>query len=133
MARRIRVQVDKRWYVVQVDDVRANPVRVLVDGEPVEIEVEGLPYRGTEVNQELLSPPETATKQSFQVKSPMPGVIVSVTVRMGQEVSRGDQVCVLEAIKLQQSINAPAPGVVRTIHVEPGQSVASGQNLMELW
>ncbi len=129
----IRVQVGERWYAVQVDQVRTNPVRVLVDGEAVEIEVEGLPYRGTDLTRDQLDGSTAGEVQGVtQVRSPMPGVIVSVAVQVGQEVSKGDQLCVLEAIKLQQNVGAPASGVVRSIRVQPGQAVSAGDVLIDL-
>ena len=112
----------EQWYAVQVDDVRTNPVRVQVDGETVEIEVEGLPYRGADVTRDPSSDSAVGEiQQVTQVKSPMPGVIVSVAAQVGREVSRGDQLCVLEAIKLQQNIGAPVTGVVRSVHVQQGR------------
>ena len=126
----IRVQVGERWYAVQVDQVRTNPVRVLVDGEAVEIEVEGLPYRGVDLTRDQLD--GSAVGEVKLVRSPMPGVIVSVAVQVGQEVSKGDQLCVLEAIKLQQNVGAPVPGIVRSVHVQPGQAVSAGDLLIDL-
>lgn len=130
MARRVRVKVGEHWYLVELTDIRLNPVRVLVDGELVETEVEGLPTR------EVLGPPtgsaDSAAGQATLMRAPMPGVIVSVAVRVGQRVSAGDQLCVLEAIKLEQSIRAPVAGIVRAIHVEPSHSVTTGQIIAEL-
>ena len=126
----IRVQVGERWYAVQVDQVRTNPVRVLVDGEAVEIEVEGLPYRGVDLTRDQLD--GSTAGEVKQVRSPMPGVIVSVAVQVGQEVSKGDQLCVLEAIKLQQNVGAPVPGVVQSVHVQPGQAVSAGDLLVDI-
>ena len=120
----------ERWYVVQVDQLRTNPVRGLVDGEAVEIEVEGLPYKGVDLTPDQID--GSAAGEVKQVKSPMPGVIVSVAVQVGQEVSKGDRLCVLEAIKLQQNIGAPVPGVVRSIHVQSGQAVSAGDLLVDI-
>ena len=133
MARRMRVQVGEQWYVVEMDDIQTNPVRVLVDGEPLEIEVEGLPKGETpDLPTAASSSVDAPAGQMTQVQSPMAGVIVSVAVKVGDRVSAGDQVCVLEAIKLQQSIRAPVAGVVRAIKAEPGQSVSTGDVLVEL-
>ena len=67
-----------------------------------------------------------------EVQAPMLGVIVSVAVSVGQQVSAGDQLCVMEALKLQQSIRAPVAGVVRAVRTQPGQGVNTGQVLLEL-
>ncbi len=129
MVRRIKVQVEERWYEVQLDDVRTNPVRVLVDGQPVEVEVEGL-LLGQEPATAATA--GTPTGPVTVVRAPMLGVIVSVEVSVGQRVASGDVLYVLEAIKLQQSIRAPVAGVVRAIHVQPGQNVTSGQAIVDL-
>ena len=133
MARHMKVRIRERWYAVEMDDIHTNPVRVLVDGVPIEIEVDGLPAA------EIPGPPaasgvrtDASIGQVTEVRAPMLGVIVSVAVSVGQEVSAGDQLCVLEALKLQQSIRAPVAGVVRAAHVQPGQGVSAGLVLLEL-
>ena len=133
MARQIKVQIGEHWYVVELDQFVTNPVRALVDGVPVEVEVEGLPAA------EISGPPGasgvfagTLTGRITEVRAPMLGVIVSVAVKVGQQVSASEPVCVLEALKLQQSIRAPVAGVVRAVHVEPGQEVIAGKVIAEL-
>ncbi len=129
----MKVQIGEQWYAVEMHDIRTNPVRVLVDGVPVEIEVEGLP--AAEIPGPLAAsgvPAGTPMGQVTEVRAPMLGVIVSVAVSVGQQVSAGDQLCVLEALKLQQSIRAPVAGVVRAVHAQPGQGVIAGQVIAEL-
>ena len=133
MARHMKVQIGAQWFVVELDDVRTNPVWVLVDGVPVEVQVEGLPP--AEIPGPLAAsgvPAGTPTGQVTEVRVPMLGVIGSVAVSVGQQVSAGDQLCVLEALKLQQSIRAPTAGVVRAVQVQPGQGVNAGQIILEL-
>jgi propionyl-CoA carboxylase alpha chain len=62
----------------------------------------------------------------------MPGVIVRVLVPVGQAVTRGQDVCILEAMKMQNYLKAPQAGVVRRILVETSQRVSAGQVLLEL-
>ncbi len=133
MVRRIKVQVEERWYEVQLDNIRTNPVRVLVDGEPVEVEVEGLPS-GREPDTAATTAVSASTPMGpvTVVRAPMLGVIVSVEVSVNQSVASGDTLYVLEAIKLQQSIRAPVAGVVRAVHVQPGQNVTAGQAIVDL-
>ena len=61
--------------------------------------------------------------------APMQGTIVKVLVKEGQEVQAGEAVCVLEAMKMENSILAQASGKVESIKVEPGQSVQGGAPL----
>jgi biotin carboxyl carrier protein len=134
----MKVQIGEQWYAVEMDDIRTNPVRVLVDGVPVEIEVEGLPAAEVTVQPAASGPAASGIEagtpmgQVTEVRAPMLGVIVSVAVSVGQRVSAGDQLCVLEALKLQQSIRAPTAGVVRAVQVQLGQGVNAGQIIFEL-
>ncbi len=128
MAKHIRVKIGDRWHEVEVGDISSNPIRVLVDGETVEVNVEGL----TEAILPEATPSQLPAGRAMQVRSPMPGVIVSVGVKPGQRVAEGDALCVLEAIKLQQAIRAPAAGTVQAVHIEPGQSVTAGHALVDL-
>jgi biotin carboxyl carrier protein len=54
----------------------------------------------------------------------MPGMIISYAVAVGDQVSTGDLVCVLEAMKMQNSLPSPATGTIKAINFEPGASVA---------
>ena len=60
------------------------------------------------------------------VTAPMPGTILDVKVTVGQSVKKGDVICVLEAMKMENDIPAPCDGVIASINVQKGASVASG-------
>lgn len=62
----------------------------------------------------------------------IPGVIQKVHVRAGQKVRKGEPLCILEAMKMQNDIASPFDGRVKTVSVEPGQMVTKGELLMEL-
>ncbi len=53
-------------------------------------------------------------------------------VRPGDKVSGGTELCVVEAMKMEQSIRAPADGVVKTVHIQPLQQVNANDPLVEL-
>ncbi|MFQ5398873.1 MAG: biotin/lipoyl-containing protein [Anaerolineae bacterium] len=64
------------------------------------------------------------------VKSPMPGIIVSVPVSEGDLVQKGDKVVILESMKMENELHAPRDGVIGRVLVEPGASVEKGQSLV---
>ena len=66
------------------------------------------------------------------VKSVMPGVVISLLVTEGDVVEEGQPILILEAMKMQNEIAAPAPGVVARLHVAEGDAVASGAKLVTL-
>lgn len=67
-----------------------------------------------------------------KVTSPMPGTILEVKVSVGQSVKKGDVVCVLEAMKMENDIPAPQDGVVASVNVQKGASVSANDVLVTL-
>ena len=139
--KRLKVQIKDRWHTVEVADLKTSPIRVLVDGEPVEVDIDLAaaaesvqPAAGPE---DIVSEiPEARPAQlPIAIKSfhsPMPGVVVSVSVREGAQVVTGDEICVLEAMKMQQVLRSDWTGIVKAVHVQPGQQVLDGDLIIEL-
>ena len=66
-----------------------------------------------------------------EIKAPMPGLILEISVSVGQEVNEGDNLLILEAMKMENSFDSPRAGVIKSIAVEKGQAVDKGQLLIE--
>ena len=65
------------------------------------------------------------------VKAPMPGLVVALKVESGAEVKAGDQLLLIEAMKMENVIKARAAGKVKTIFVKAGQSIEKDEKLIE--
>jgi biotin carboxyl carrier protein len=65
-----------------------------------------------------------------EVKAPMPGMVIKVFVSEGMEVKKGDNLFVLEAMKMENIIKSTAHVVVKTVKIKPGDKVEKGQILM---
>jgi glutaconyl-CoA decarboxylase len=76
--------------------------------------------------------PAPAPAGGESVSSPMPGTIIKVLVSQGQAVKRGDVLCVLEAMKMENEIQAPVGGTVAHVGVSQGASVNSGDVLFTI-
>jgi len=72
-------------------------------------------------------PEKEAPDTSKLIISPMPGLVVSMDVEVGQQVKAGEGVCIVEAMKMQNIIRAEADGVVAAINVEAGDAVAADE------
>lgn len=73
-----------------------------------------------------------AATGSIVIKAPMPGTIIKVNVKAGDSVKRGDVLCVLEAMKMENEIMAPADGTVAGVNVSSGESVQTDAVLLSL-
>ena len=77
--------------------------------------------------------PKAAGKAgSVAVKAPMPGNIMKVNVKVGDAVKKGDVLCILEAMKMENEIFAPADGTVASVEVAQGATVATDAVLVTL-
>ncbi|OQP58382.1 acetyl-CoA carboxylase biotin carboxyl carrier protein subunit [Niastella populi] len=71
-------------------------------------------------------------KQVKEIKAPMPGLVLEVSVAEGQAVKEGDRMLILEAMKMENSILIHADATIKKINVQAGQAVEKGQVLVEL-
>ncbi|WP_108683467.1 acetyl/propionyl/methylcrotonyl-CoA carboxylase subunit alpha [Methyloceanibacter sp. wino2] len=110
-----------------------------VDGEPVAVQVRSilngvhLTYQGVEVPVRVFTEREANYLAVMPVKEkpdmskfllcPMPGLVVSLAVEEGQEVSAGETLCVVEAMKMENVLKSEVDGIVSKIHAEPGDSL----------
>ncbi|MFN7165158.1 MAG: acetyl-CoA carboxylase biotin carboxylase subunit [Hyphomonas sp.] len=76
-------------------------------------------------------PEKPKADTSKLVISPMPGLVVSMDVTLGQVVQEGEAVCIVEAMKMQNIIRAGANGTVKAINVKAGESVAADEIMVE--
>lgn len=139
---RIQVVVDNQSFTVDIEDIHARPVIAAVDGEQFTVWPEGSGDVGStqtdapaisvpdaEPVSTALEPPENASG-GRDVISPLPGVIVAVLVEPGDAVTRGQELCTLEAMKMKNAIRANRAGKIATIEVEAGDQVSHGQVLV---
>ena len=148
MARQVRVQVGDLWYTVEFLGAQGTRLQVRVNGQPAQVEVSGIalpsslqtqryssaaPMRATEVAAEVArARPQGASADPRHITAPMTGRIVRIPVQVGDQVRSGEEVCVLEAMKMEQSIRASVAGAVKEIRVHEGQNVVAGEVLVEL-
>lgn len=72
-----------------------------------------------------------AGKQINEIHAPMPGLILEVHIKIGQEVKENDPLLILEAMKMENVIVSPREGIIKSIAIEKGQAVDKNQLLIE--
>lgn len=133
-------------YDVKILSIEDNIAEIEVNGAIYEVEIEKtLPQTKTPKLVRPLSVPSTESVPSQMktsapsvpkgvgfVKSPLPGVILDVHVKEGDQVKIGAKLITLEAMKMENNINADKEGTVKSVKVKKGDSVLEGDLLIEI-
>lgn len=133
-------------FTVGVGDIQDNKIAVEVNGTPYSVEIENAPMKPvskisapkapgaaprTESGQKVITKPATASNgDGVPVKSPLPGTIMSFSVKEGDTVAAGATVCVLEAMKMENDIHTTVGGTVKKILANVGDAVLEGADIM---
>ena len=117
--------------------VNGTPYNVTVEegaGAPVAAAPVAAPVAAAPVAAPVAAPAPAAqgTAGSVKVEAPMPGTILDVKVSVGDSVSSGSVLCILEAMKMENEIVAPQDGTVASVNVSKGDSVEAGQVIITL-
>ncbi len=140
-----RFKINGKEYNVAVNSVDGGNASVTVNGVDYNVEVEGgvkasegQAARTPEASQ--APAPQTAPVSSApkpagagkDIVSPLPGVIISVDVKEGAAVKRGQKVAVIEAMKMENDILADCDGTVTAVHVSKGDSVLEDAKIVTI-
>ena len=110
-------------------DGRAGLLHFARDGERVHVFWEGVAYT---LQQEAEGARRTARPETGALEAPMPGRVTALKVEAGRRVSKGEELLVVEAMKMENALRAPREGTVRAVHVAVGDMVAPGRPLLEI-
>ena len=128
-------------YEVTIGNIEGRNVELTVNGEPYTVQMEPNEVKKERVK---VSAPKPAAKQvsapqqgapaasGDALKAPLPGVIKNICVAVGDTVSEGQTLVVLEAMKMENNLDAEKAGTVTAIHVEVGQNVMENTPLVTI-
>ena len=152
--KQFKITVNGNEYFVNVESIQGNSAQVEVNGLPFDVGFEnatGMTFTAPAKPAQVAAPapaaapakpaaaPTAAAKPAAApaaggsgsaVKSPLPGVIIEVSVKVGDDVKSGQKILVLEAMKMENNINADKDGKVIEIKVAKGDSVLEGDDLI---
>ena len=150
---RLKITVGGKTYEIEVGDVTSSPASVRVDGTTYNVTWEreqakvavptpaaaapkkAAPTSVAEAPKAAAPAPKPASiapsgGELVEISSPMPGKILQVNVSPGDAVAAQQQVCTLEAMKMESAIQSTAAGVIVSINVAPGDTVQHGDVLV---
>lgn len=139
---KFKITIDGNNYEVTVNVTDHNKANVEVNGISYDVSYESkntvAPSSVTRKStapgtpQVHVSAPPAAATGINSIKAPLPGTIMAINVKVGDQVKRGDTLIVMEAMKMENNIMANKDGQVKAIHVSNGQAVAQDDKLIDL-
>ena len=129
-----KYKINGNLYKVSVGEIEKNIAHVEVEMEeaaPVKVSApkpSSAPRTAT--GEPVISKPTSVSSGADAVKSPLPGVVNDILVKIGDTVNVGQTVLILEAMKMENNINAIKSGKVTAIKVNKGDSVLEGTELI---
>jgi biotin carboxyl carrier protein len=137
--KKFNISVNGTPYEVEVGDLAASPMDVKVNGKSYSVGMDSgapaaaparpaaaaaapAPARAAPVV--AAAPAEAASANVLT--APMPGVIRKIVVKAGDKVTRGQELCSLEAMKMKNVLRSPRDGVIASVEVLPDQKVVNG-------
>ena len=129
MSYSLRVRIKNRWFHVQVESLEVDPVSVNVEGKEYEVSLQHLGFDCDETTDHAVT---NQTIQGSSFVSPMPGVMVSILVSVGDDVESGTELCIIETMKIQQILRSSRHGIVTRINVTEKEQINIGDSIMEI-
>ena len=137
-----KFKIGGKEYNVTVNPKEGKFFDVTVNGATYEVEAENAPAAAP-APQPAAAPVQAAPAAAAapaakpagageKVASPLPGVIIEISVKEGQQVKAGQKVAVLEAMKMETEIPAPKDGTVTDIHVHKGDTLQEGDPVVTI-
>lgn len=138
-----KFKINGKEYEVAVNGIEGKIADVTVNGVNYSVELENevpaapvTPAAPAQAAAPAAAPAASAAPKAAgagkAIVSPLPGVIISVDVKEGAAVKRGQKVAVIEAMKMENEILAEFDGTVTAIHVSKGDSVLEGANIVTI-
>lgn len=142
--REYTLKVNNKEYKASLKEITTEHAVVVVDGDEYHVEMEdfgGSPPpkpvsrpatpRQSTIRQEVVSK-EVPRADESGVQAPLPGLILEIMVKEGDSVKAGQDLLVMEAMKMENKVQAPFDGTVQKINVQAGGNVAEGDLLVEI-
>ena len=136
-----KFKIGGKEYNVTVNPKEGKLFDVTVNGATYEVESENAPVAAP-APQPAAAPAQAAPAAAApaakpagageKVPSPLPGVIIEISVKEGQQVKAGQKVAILEAMKMENEIPAPKDGTITEIHVHKGDSLQEGDPVVTI-
>ena len=122
------LKLDNKIYEISVVKLDNDKFNISVDGKNYETIVRSLVQEKAVKLIEL----KTSAKNKLEVKAPMPGMVLKINKKAGDEVEEGESVLILEAMKMENDLRAHISGKIKYIYIKEGMTVEKGYILFAI-
>lgn len=141
---------EKEWAHADIQSFSGGVYHLILNGKSLHYEVESIDLNNKEVHLksngkvyrvsikdkldkliESMGMEVADALLESNLNAPMPGLVLEIFVAAGDEVEEGDQLLILEAMKMENVIKSPGVGIIKEVRVNPGESVDKGDVLLE--
>ena len=141
---KLNFNINGKHYEAPVAEIEHNVAEVELNGKKYTVNVERQesvsipkvaaprPVAAPAVAPAAAPAPKKVAAGANSVTAPLPGSVVSINVKVGDAVKAGQQLAIIEAMKMENEILAPADGTVKAIHAAAGQAVQQGDAILDL-
>jgi biotin carboxyl carrier protein len=138
----LKLTFDGKEYTVEIREINSSVLEVEVNGQVHQVSLEPQKTQPQEASKKVeVAPASTPSRpqtlptqqtstQTSLVSAPMPGDIIKISVKVGDTVTVGQELLVLEAMKMKNVIRSPQAGQVSAVEVSTGESVKYGEPLV---
>lgn len=135
------LKINGKEYKVDVKDFSATNAKVEVNGKSYDVEIKyqeneapviipRITKKAAPVATQQTAPAQASAAAGSSVNAPMPGLILKLLVKVGDTVTQGQKVAVMEAMKMENDINTQIAGTVSAVNVNEGDNVQENQPLI---
>lgn len=115
---------DNTFYVIKVLESTSTDLKILINGNPLTLKKHSLLTEIIEKSASRRSGIGGGQSSQNSISSQIPGRVISISIKKGDSVKKGDNVVVLESMKMQVAIKSHRDGVVKELKVKEGQSIS---------
>ena len=126
----LKIKIGDKWFEVDVLEFSLERAVFLVDGEQMTVTPSLVKQDQPPGEHSSLSDTNCDSLKSFT--APMPGTVIEILVGVGDHINIGDEVCILESMKMQQVLRSEVSGTVRSIEVSEGDQILDGRIIFDL-
>lgn len=131
-------EINCNTYLLKLGNIFYEITSTKLNGEKYSIQLKGNHFetivrtRLQEKAVKLIEEARASSQQQMEVKAPMPGMILKIKKKSGDEIQKGESIMILEAMKMENDLRAPASGVLKNIDVLEGAAVEKGAILFSI-